>query len=121
MVERDERRLGEQDGLRLAEKRETLRGVGRAGRGVEQGVVVRAAPTGVVVAAVTAEDVEERRGIQVVTDPVGAQDLEIAGAACGENHLHFLVHQPHLHADLAPPHLLQGLGDGAVVFRGVVK
>ena len=66
-----------------------------------------------VVARVAAPEVEEGGGVQVVGDPVGEQDLVVAGATVGEDDLVFLIDELDRDAEVAAQSFLDGFGDEA--------
>ena len=97
-------------------------GVGLGGEGgVEEAVVIRVRPVRVVVAAVGLPDLEEHVRVEVVGDPAAALQHEVFRLLHVDVDLPLLVAELDVHAEVFAPHLLDGLGDGAVVLRGVVN
>src|SRR5680860_208748 len=90
-------------------------------QGIIQSLVVRGAtPTGVVVAAVRAEQVEEVVRVREVGDPTHAVDHDVRVVLYEVKVLLPLhVLDGRVHAD-GLPHTLHGRGDGRVTFAGVV-
>ena len=111
----------EDEGLGLREDGRAGRRIGDGVGAVGQGVVGRVGPAGVVVAGVATPQVEEGRGVEVVGGPAAEEDLVVPGAAAGKDALVFLVHQAHIEAEFAVPHLLDGLGDEAENLGVVVE
>ena len=77
----------------------------------EQRVVLGVTPVRVVVAVARREQLEKRVRVGVIADPAHTRDLEILRLQGLEEDLPFLVLELDLHAEVFPPHLLQGFGD----------
>lgn len=116
MVNRDKRRVIEQDGLRFLKERIAGRGIDGTGGFEEQLVVQRIFPAGVIVAAVSRPDAEKTQRIFIVADPDRAQDLKLSAPSGGAEAGVFLVGQTHVEAKFTAPHFLHGFGHGAVTF-----
>ena len=72
-----------------------------------------------VIAVVAGHETKKSVRVHVITDPCGADDVELACLACGEVDLPLLVVEADLDAELFFPHLLNGYGDGGVRLAGV--
>ena len=95
--------------------------VRRAVRLGEDAVVVGAAPTGQIVAAVAGHEFKKGARVEEVSDPGVTADLVVAGAHGGGLHAGLLVLHRDADAETLVPHLLERFGDQAVGFGGVVE
>src|SRR5262245_19113683 len=113
--------VGDEELLGLVEELHPLRRVERPAGPGDQLVVALVRPAGLVVAATGDPHVEERVGIDVVADPASARQLEIEGRLPGEIDLPLDVDEVDLDPERLLPHLLDGLGNGALEIARVVN
>ena len=119
-IEGDQRHVAQQNGFGLIVECETLRRVLKARGPVNQTVVFRIGPAGVIVAAGAQVQIQKIMRVGVIPRPAGAGNIKLQIAPRDHVDLPFLVHQFAFNAQRFPPHLLHHLGDQPVGFAGVV-
>src|ERR1700745_4038685 len=118
-VNKDSWRLTQPELLGLMQNRKTLLRISGLSGLIQQLVVCRIAPAGIIVAIAGSPDAQKGNWIHKIADPSGTRNVVVQTILRVQVHLPFLIFYSHVNVQLLLPHLLDRLRYRPVPLVGI--